>query len=63
MSSDAKREANARYLKKVDTISLRLPKGKKFMLQMVAAAQKKSVNSFICDAIDAEIERINALKP
>lgn len=50
-------EAADRYLKeKVDTIALRIPKGKKAVIQAHAKAMGESVNGFINRAIDGQIE-------
>ena len=57
--SDAQKEATARYNKKAyDRIDVIVPKGKRQYIKDVAAAQGKSLNRFICDAIEAEMNRI-----
>ena len=57
--SDAQKEATARYNKKAyDRIDVIVPKGKRQIFKDFAAAQGKSLNRFICDAIEAEMNRI-----
>ena len=52
--SDAQKEATARYNKKAyDRIDVIVPKGKRQMIKDFAASQGKSLNRFICDAIDS----------
>ena len=58
--SDAQKEATARYNKKTyDRIDLVVKKGQRQALKDIAATQGKSLNRFILDAVDAEINRIN----
>lgn len=57
--SDAQKEATARYNKKTyDRIDLVVKKGQREVLKNLAARQGKSLNRFILDAVEAEIERI-----
>lgn len=54
--SDAQKEATARYNKKAyDRIDVIVPKGKRQMIKDFAASQGKSLNRFICDAIDSQM--------
>ena len=56
--SDAQKEATARYNKKAyDRIDVIVPKGKRKTIKDFAASQGKSLNRFICDAIDAEMKK------
>lgn len=58
--SDAQKEATARYnKKKYDRISVVVPKGKRQVIADFAAKQGKSLNRFICDAIDAQMNNEN----
>ncbi|MBQ7340827.1 MAG: antitoxin [Oscillospiraceae bacterium] len=54
--SDAQKEATARYNKKAyDRIDVIVPKGKRQVIKDFAASQGKSLNRFICDAIDFQM--------
>lgn len=56
--SKAQKVATAKYEAKVyDKILLRLPRGKKEIIQAHAEAHSESVNGFINRAIDEAIER------
>ena len=56
--SQQQREAADKYLKeKVDTIAVRVPKGKKDIIRDIAEAQGESVNAYINKAIDQRMER------
>ena len=56
--SDAQKEATARYNKKAyDRISVVVPKGKRKLIANFAASQGKSMNGFICEAIDAQMNK------
>ena len=56
--SDAQKEATARYNKKAyDRIDIVVPKGKRQIIKDFAASQGKSLNRFICDAIDHQMNR------
>lgn len=59
--SQQQQEAADKYLKeKVDTIALRMPKGKKELVQAHAQACGESVNAFINRAISQAMEQDNA---
>lgn len=54
--SDAQKEATARYnRKKYDRINVVVPKGQRQVIKDFAAAQGKSLNRFICDAIEMQM--------
>ena len=54
--SDAQKEATSRYNKKAyDRISLVVPKGKRQLIKDFAQKQGKSLNSFICEAIETQM--------
>ena len=54
--SDAQKEATARYNKKTyDRISIIVHKGKRQVIKDFAASQGKSLNRFICDAIEYQM--------
>lgn len=56
--SDARRRANNKWLsEKVESITFRVPKGKKEIIQRYAAEQGESVNAFINRAVDKEMEK------
>lgn len=56
--SDAQKEATARYNKKAyDRIDVVVPKGKRQIIKDFAASQGKSLNRFICDAIDEQMNK------
>lgn len=56
--SDAQKEATARYNKKAyDRINLIVKKGQRQAIKDFAASQGKSLNRFICDLIENEMER------
>ena len=55
--SDAQKEATARYNKKAyDRIDVVVPKGQREIIKAFAASQGKSLNRFICDAIDFQMK-------
>ena len=57
--SDAQKEATARYNKKAyDRINIIVKKGQRQIIKDFAASQGKSLNRFILDAVEAEINRI-----
>lgn len=57
--SDAQKEATARYNKKAyDRIDLIVKKGQRQIIKDFAASQGKSLNRFILDAVEAEMNRI-----
>lgn len=56
--SDAQKEATARYNKKAyDRIDVVVPKGQRQIIKDFAASQGKSLNRFICDAIDEQMKK------
>ena len=58
--SDAQKEATARYNKrKYDRINVVVPKGKRQLIADFAAKHGKSMNGFICEAIDAQMNKDN----
>ena len=57
-TKEAIQRAKDKYLKeKVDTIPVRVPKGKKAIIQDYAASHGESVNGFINRAVDEAMER------
>lgn len=58
--SDAQKEATARYNKKAyDRINVIVKKGQREVIKDFAASQGKSLNRFICDAIESEMRKHN----
>ena len=58
--SDAQKEATARYNKKTyDRIELIVKKGQRQIIKDYAASQGKSLNRFVCDLIEAEMNKEN----
>ena len=56
--SDAQKEATARYNKKAyDRIDVVVPKGQREVIKAFAASQGKSLNRFICDAIEFQMKQ------
>ena len=56
--SDAQKEATARYNKKAyDRIDVVVPKGQRDVIKAFAASQGKSLNRFICDAIEVQMQQ------
>ncbi len=56
--SDSQKEATARYNKKAyDRIEIKVKKGRKREIFAYAASQNKSVNQFIVDLINKEMNR------
>lgn len=56
--SEAQKEATARYNKKAyDRIDLVVPKGQRQVIKDFAASQGKSLNRFICDAIEFQMKQ------
>ncbi len=54
--SDAQKEATARYNKKAyDRIDVVVKKGQRQIIKDFAARQGKSLNRFICDAIEYQM--------
>ncbi len=59
--SDAQKEATARYNKKTyDRINVIVKKGQRQIIKDYAANQGKSLNKFICDAIEAQMHKESA---
>ena len=57
---EQRKEANKKYLSKLDTFVLRLPKGRKDEIRTHAEEHNESVNGFITRAIDETIVSDNA---
>ena len=56
--SDAQKEATARYNKKAyDRIDVVVKKGQRQVIKDFAASQGKSLNRFICDAIEFQMKQ------
>lgn len=56
--SEAQKEATARYNKKAyDRIDVIVPKGQRQVIKDFAATQGKSLNRFILDAVDAQMQK------
>ncbi len=56
--SDAQKEATARYNKKAyDRIDVIVKKGQRQVIKDFAASQGKSLNRFICDAIEYQMRQ------
>lgn len=55
--SEAQRRATNKYLEKFDEMRVRVPKGKKEIIQDHALAVGMSLNAYINEAIDEKIER------
>ena len=53
--TDSQKKAIYEHAKKIDRIYLTVPKGKKAIYEEAAASSGKSLNAFICDAIEKEI--------
>ena len=57
---DSQKEATARYNRKAyDRINIIVKKGQRQIIKDFAAAQGKSLNRFICDLIEAEMNQEN----
>lgn len=54
--SEARKRANDKYIKSQDEIKIRLPKGKKEVIQDIAASQGKSTNEYVKNAIQSKIK-------
>ena len=58
---DSQKEATARYNKKAyDRINIIVKKGQRQVIKDFAASQGKSLNRFVCDLIEAEMNKHNA---
>lgn len=56
---DSQKEATARYNKKTyDRINIVVKKGQREIIKNFAASQGKSLNRFVLDAVEAEMNRI-----
>ena len=56
--SEAQKEATARYNKKAyDRINIIVKKGQREIIKDFAASQGKSLNRFILDAVEAEMNK------
>lgn len=54
----ARRKASEKYrTEKIDTILVRVPKGKKAIIQEAAAKKEKSLNQYIVDSINDALEK------
>ena len=61
--SDAQKEATARYNKKAyDRIDVVVKKGQREVIKAFAAKQGKSLNRFICDAIEYQMQSADPQK-
>ena len=59
--SESRKRANDKYLnEKVEEFKVRVPKGKKLMLQTHSEHQGESLNGFVNRAIDETVQRDNA---
>ena len=57
---DSQKEATARYNKKTyDRINVIVKKGQRQVIKDFAASQGKSLNRFICDAIEFQMNQQN----
>lgn len=57
-TSESMRKAIAKYQKeKMDTITFRVPKGQKQIIQDFAKSQGKSLNAFVVDLINKAMEK------
>ena len=55
---DSQKEATARYNKKAyDRINIIVKKGQRQVVKDFAASQGKSLNRFVCDLIEAEMNK------
>ena len=60
---DSQKEATARYNKKAyDRINVIVKKGQREIIKAFAASQGKSLNRFICDAIERQMKQGEQLK-
>ena len=59
--SDARKRANKKWINEnTEEIKVRVPKGKKKLIQEHVAAKEESVNAFINRAVDEAMERDRA---
>lgn len=60
-NSEARIRANNKYnAKAYDRVNIAIPKGRKEVIQAHAAAQGKSVNGYVVEAIDEKLNRDDA---
>ena len=59
--SAARKRANDKYLAKLEPLPIRVPLGRKAEIQALAAAQGKSLNQYVVDAIDEQEGRDRAV--
>ncbi len=57
MATKAHLEGNKRYLEKQDNIVIRVPKGKKEKIQNHARGKGKSLNKYVVDLIDEDMNK------
>ena len=57
MATKSHIEGNKRYLAKQDNIIIRVPKGKKAVIQEYAQKHAKSLNKYIVDLIDEDMRK------
>jgi len=63
MATEARLKANKKYLtEKVDTLQIRVPKGRKIIIQEFAKSQGKSLNAFVLDLINNAMETTDLTK-
>lgn len=55
--SEAQKKASAKYLDKLDEVRIRMPKGRKDVIQSHAAAQGESMNQYIISAVDQRMKK------
>lgn len=53
----AQAQANGKYLAKFDDIKIRVPKGEREKWQAHAASKGKSLNAYIIDLVEADIQK------
>lgn len=58
MSTEAKRRGNARHLKKLEDLKIRVPKGEREKYKLQAAAAGMSLNAYIIKLMDDDRERL-----
>lgn len=56
-ASEARLKANKKYHDRFDNIQIRVPKGKKMLIQAYASQRGESVNAFLNRAVDETMER------
>ena len=55
--TEARKRGNARYMEKIDSIRIYVPKGKRETIKAHAAQNGESMNGFITRAIDETMKR------